>query len=302
MPTLHFTRGLPASGKTTWARSWTAENRAGRVRVNRDDLRAMLNSSEHIKGVTEKRVMAVRDATILELLHQGYDVVCDDTNLPQRVARDLARLADRAGAALDVHDFTHVLLDTCLERDAAREASVGEDTIRGLHQRFLAGKSSPLPLPEDSRAAARVGLRYEPKPDSPKAVLVDIDGTVALMDGRSPFDETRVHQDLPNAPVISVVRALHAAGQAIVFLSGRSDSCWAVTKAWLNENVGVPYDGPFMRRIGDCRKDSIVKVELFDAHVRDTYNVTCVLDDRTQVVQAWRAIGLTVLQVDDGDF
>ncbi|MFG2211916.1 AAA family ATPase [Streptomyces sp. NPDC048638] len=302
MPTLHFTRGLPASGKTTWARTWTAENRADRVRVNRDDLRAMLDSSEHIKGVTEKRVMAVRDATILKLLRQGYDVVCDDTNLPQRVARDLARLADRAGAELEVHDFTHVPLATCVERDAAREASVGEDTIRGLHQRFLAGKSSPLPLPEESRSAAPTGVQYEPKPDSPKAVLVDIDGTVALMDGRSPFDETRVHQDLPNTSVISVVRALHAAGQRIVFLSGRTDSCRTATEAWLTEHVGVPYDGPFMRPTGDSRKDSIVKVELFDAHVRDSYNVTCVLDDRTQVVQAWRAIGLTVLQVADGDF
>lgn len=302
MPTLHFTRGLPASGKTTWARTWTAENRAGRVRVNRDDLRAMLDSSEHIKGVTEKRVMAVRDATILKLLRQGYDVVCDDTNLPQRVARDLAHLADRAGAELQVHDFTHVPLDTCLERDTARTASVGEDTIRGLHQRFLAGKPSPLPLPEESSVAAPVGRRYEPKPDSPKAVLVDIDGTVALMDGRSPFDETRVHEDLPNSPVISVVRALQAAGQRIVFLSGRTDSCRNTTVTWLTEHVGVPYEGPFMRSTGDSRKDSIVKVELFDTHVRDVYNVTCVLDDRTQVVQAWRAIGLSVLQVADGDF
>ncbi|MFI1312925.1 AAA family ATPase [Streptomyces albidoflavus] len=302
MPTLHFTRGLPASGKTTWARTWTAENRGGRVRVNRDDLRAMLDSSEHIKGVTEKRVMAVRNATILKLLRQGYDVVCDDTNLPQRVARDLARLADRASAELQVHDFTDVPLKTCVERDAAREAPVGEGTIRGLHQRFLAGKPSPLPLPEESRSATGVGKAYEPKPGSSKAVLVDIDGTVALMDGRSPFDETRVHQDLPNVPVISLVRALHAAGQRIVFLSGRTDGCREATEAWLTEHVGVPYDGPFMRPTGDARKDSIVKVELFDAHVRDAYDVTCVLDDRTQVVQAWRSIGLTVLQVADGNF
>ncbi|WP_443732264.1 phosphatase domain-containing protein [Streptomyces endocoffeicus] len=42
--------------------------------------------------------------------------------------------------------------------------------------------------------------------------------------------------------------------------------------------------------------------KVFDAHVPNTYNVTCVLDDRTQVIQAWRAIGLTALQVADGDF
>ncbi|MFF3645471.1 AAA family ATPase [Streptomyces sp. NPDC002564] len=302
MPSLHFTRGLPASGKTTWARAWTAEDRAGRARVNRDDLRAMLDSGEHVRGVTEKRVMAVRDAAVLDLLRRGYDVVCDDTNLPQRVARDLARLAAQAGAELHVQDFTHVPLATCLERDSAREAPVGEEAIRDLHLRYLAGKTSPLPLPEESPTAAPTGRPYEPKPDSPKAVMVDIDGTVAQMTGRSPFDETRVHEDLPNPPVVQVVRALHAAGHRIVFLSGRTEGCREATEAWLTEHVGVPYAGPFMRPVGDSRKDSIVKVELFDAHVRDAYDVVCVLDDRGQVVRAWRSIGLTVLQVAEGNF
>ena len=35
-----------------------------------------------------------------------------------------------------------------------------------------------------------------------------------------------------------------------------------------------------MRSAGDKREDSIVKSELFDAHVRDKYNVQFVLDDR----------------------
>jgi predicted kinase len=301
MVTLHITRGLPASGKTTWATAWTAEDRAGRVRVNRDDLRAMLDSGEHIKGVTEKRVMAVRDAAILDLLREGFDVVCDDTNLPQRVARDLGRLAEQAGADLEVHDFTDVTLETCLERDAARERPVGADRIRDLHQRFLAGRRFPLPLPIENGADA-VGRPYEPKPGSVKAVLVDIDGTTAIITGRSPFDGSRVHQDVPNQPVIDVVRALHTAGNQIVFLSGRTEACRAETEAWLTRHVAVPYDGPFMRPVGDQRKDSIVKVELFDSHVRETYDVTCVLDDRDQVVNAWRALGLTVLQVADGDF
>ncbi|MDW6066156.1 AAA family ATPase, partial [Streptomyces sp. FXJ1.4098] len=238
MPTLHFTRGLPASGKTTWARTWTAENaRAGCVSTGRPARHARFQRAH--QGRHREARDGSPDATVLKLLRQGYDVVCDDTNLPQRVARDLARLADRAGAELQVHDFTHVPLETCLERDAAREASVGEDTIRGLHQRFLAGKSLPLPLPEEDPRATLVGLQYEPKPGSPKA-LVDIDGTVALMDGRSPFDETRVHQDLPNAPVISVVRACTRQASASCS-SGRTDRCRTATEAWLDEHVGVPY-------------------------------------------------------------
>ncbi|MEO5877421.1 MAG: hypothetical protein ABIS86_16915, partial [Streptosporangiaceae bacterium] len=225
----------------------------------------------------------------------------DDTNLPQRVARDLARLAGRAGAELAVHDFTDVPLQTCLERDAAREHPVGEERIRDLHLRFLAGRRFPLQLPAENGADA-TGHRYEPKPGTVRAVLVDIDGTTAIITGRSPFDGTRVHLDVPNQPVIDVVRALHAAGNRIVFLSGRTEDCRAETETWLTEHVAVPYDGPFMRPAGDQRKDSIVKVELFDAHVREVYDVACVLDDRDQVVDAWRALGLTVLQVADGAF
>lgn len=57
-----------------------------------------------------------------------------------------------------------------------------------------------------------------------------------------------------------------------------------------------------MRPAGDHRRDAIVKRELFDLHIRHQYRVTHVLDDRTQVVQMWRALGLTCLQVADGDF
>ncbi|MEO3783868.1 AAA family ATPase [Actinocorallia sp. B10E7] len=300
MPTLHITRGLPASGKTTWARAWVAEDRERRVRVNRDELRRMLDEGAYIKGVTEQRVLAVRDEALSRLLGGGYDVVCDDTNLPQWNVRALARLALQAGAEFEVHDFTHVPLEMCLERDAARAEPVGEERIRDLHLRFLAGRKLPLPLPDEQPPVELVP--YEPRPGTPKAVLVDIDGTTALISGRSPYDHTRVHQDLPNTPVIAVIRAMHAAGHRVVFLSGRSDNCRAETETWLEKHVGVPFDALHMRAHKDNRRDSLVKVELFDAHVRDAYDVTCVLDDRNQVVEAWRALGLTVFQVAEGDF
>ena len=45
-----------------------------------------------------------------------------------------------------------------------------------------------------------------------------------------------------------------------------------------------------------------VKHELFNKHVRHDYNVRGAFDDRNQVVEMWRAIGLTVFQVADGNF
>jgi hypothetical protein len=143
---------------------------------------------------------------------------------------------------------------------------------------------------------------YTPPAGAPSVVLVDVDGTVALRAGRSPYDETLVDTDLPNRPVIMTVRALHAAGHAIVYCSGRTEGCRDKTEVWLREHVGVPFEALHMRPVGDQRRDSIVKLELFDAHIRHRYAVLCVLDDRKQVVEAWRAIGLTVLAVADGDF
>ncbi|MEU4578984.1 AAA family ATPase [Nonomuraea sp. NPDC023979] len=302
MSTLIIARGLPGSGKTTKAVAWVAEKPDTRARVNRDDLRSMAHDGAHIKGVTEARIIAVRDSAISALLRKGVDVVSDDTNLPSRTVRDLTQLAKRAGADVEVWDLTDVPVEACIARDAERPRPVGEPVIRDMHTKYLRGRPHPLPIPEEAGDIVGDLRPYVPVPGAPRAVLVDIDGTTALMNGRSPFDETRVGDDLPNLPVIKVVRALAAAGNRVVFMSGRSTACRSATEAWLAEHVAIPYDALHMRSAGDIRRDSIVKRELFDAHVRDAYDVACVLDDRRQVVVMWRSIGLTVLQVADGDF
>src|SRR4029079_8076368 len=131
-------------------------------------------------------------------------------------------------------------LDECIARDALRsgDSHVGEDVIRGMHQRYLAGRKLPLPAPVESTNAAAT---YPPPADAPRAVLVDIDGTVAVMSDRSPYDMTRVDLDAPNHAVISAVRAMEAAGHLVVFCSGRTDDCRDATESWLRTHVGVPF-------------------------------------------------------------
>jgi predicted kinase len=302
LTTLIITRGLPGSGKSTRARAWVAEDPIHRARVNRDDLRAQLHGGQWLGTDTEKQITVVRDAAITALLKRGVDVVCDETALPQRTARDLARLARLAGAELEVWDMADVDADLCIQRDAGRPAPVGEQVIRDMHRRYLAGKPHPLPWPDDQEPAGGEPVPYAPPAGAPKAVMVDIDGTTALMAGRSPYDETRVHEDRPNNPVIAAVRAMHAVGHAVVFCSGRTDTCRSATEKWLREHVALPYDALYMRPAGDMRRDSIVKTEIFDRHIRHAYDVVAVFDDRRQVVDAWRALGLTVFQVAPGDF
>lgn len=292
-------RGLPGSGKTTLAQQWVAEDRERRARVNRDDLRAMLHQG-YVSGDVERAVAKARDALIRALLRRGFDVASDDTNLPSRVVRDLRRIAVTEGAEFEVRDLTDVEVDVCIERDAARDRTVGEQVIRDMYMRFVKGKPFPLPIadePEDAKVRP-----YVPDLSLPPAVIVDVDGTVALMSGRSPYDESRVHEDRPNVPVVDTVKALRDSGMEIVFMSARTEGCWDATFDWLYEHVGPEFRGPFMRKIGDMRKDSVVKAELFDEEVRDYFNVRLVLDDRDQVVSLWRSLGLPCFQVADGDF
>lgn len=302
MTTLTITRGLPGCGKTTYARAWVAEDPANRFRVNRDDLRAMSRDSVFIKGATEAATIAARDALIGSLLAARVDVICDDTNLPNRTVRDLRRVADANGAEFEVIDMTDVDPNVCVERDAQRgdRTQIGYKIITDLYYRFIKGKPHPLPVPDpEPRATAE---RYTPVPGRPSAVLVDIDGTTALMGDRNPYDETRVSDDTPNEPVCRLVRELYELGEHIVFCSGRSTACRQDTEVWIDKHLNIPDPVIFMRAQGDTRRDAIVKLELFDEHIRDQYDVRFVLDDRNQVVEAWRSIGLTVLQVADGAF
>jgi predicted kinase len=300
MTSMVITRGLPASGKTTFARAWVAEDPATRARVNKDDLRRQLHDGVYLGHETENVINMIRDNAIRSLLRKGISVVNDDTNLPQQVARDLARIARNVDPeiTITVKDMTDVSAEVCIERDKNREHSVGEKVIRGMAAK-LAGKSYPLPLPEDPES----GPAFEPYlPDEnlPGAWIVDLDGTLALnLSGRSPYDWHRVGEDFLNVPVYLVARGLDSQGIKIVLASGRDEVCRPETEEWIRTHAfWLSWSPLYMRPQGDSRKDSIVKREILDEIAKD-YRVVGVCDDRPQVCRMWREIGLPVFQVGD---
>jgi predicted kinase len=311
MAELIITRGLPASGKSTWARKWVDEDPADRARVNRDDLRFNLYGTARPTNRQEMAVGAAQQAAVRALLAAGRSVVVDDMHLRARYVSAWVELAAQAGAKLAVQDFTDVPVEECIRRDAERGArgdrAVGAEVIQQLFDRFLAsGRGLPASalVPKPATAGAAGGPMYRPDPELPDAWLVDIDGTLALMGTaagvRSPFEWHRVGEDTPNPAVVDLVRALDAK-VAIVVMSGRDESCRELTEQWL-KRYEVPYEALFMRPAGDSRKDAIVKRELFDRHVAQRWAVRGVIDDRRQVVEMWRALGLMCAQVAPGDF
>lgn len=139
-----------------------------------------------------------------------------------------------------------------------------------------------------------------------KAIIVDVDGTVALTDTRYPYHlGIELLNDEPNWPVLDAVRAMWLFNRDVIFLSGRMDSgdCRKYTTQWLNQYISYNHSGLFMRADGDYRKDSVVKRELYETHIKPRWEVTHVFDDRDQVVKMWREeVGLPVFQVAYGNF
>lgn len=309
MATLHITRGLPASGKTTWATQWVAQQPDKRVRANRDSTRQMLfGMQQGLSESQENTVTKVLNTTVTGLLKAGFDVVVDDMNLRAAYVARYSALATATGARMETHVF-NVEVDTAVLRDAERPDGirVGEAGIRALAARFTDdGMIRPVQAPPSSPAAKRTqDPRVVPVVrlhGLPEVVICDIDGTVALMQGRSPYDWSKVGGDAPNQPVIDALARL-ADGRQVLFMSGRSDVCWAETQTWLHLHIPPTISWSLhMRAAADNRPDRLTKSDLFDAHVRGRFNVAAVLDDRNQVVRLWRDLGLTCLQVADGDF
>lgn len=132
-------------------------------------------------------------------------------------------------------------------------------------------------------------------------ILADIDGTVAHRTNRDPFEYDKVLTDRPDVQTIAVLKALWSAGHKIIFISARDDSCFNDTYTWLTHNC-PPFIKLYMRKEGDRRRDSIIKEEIYREHIEPNYDVLCVFDDRQQVVDMWREIGLKCFQPEYGDF
>ena len=136
----------------------------------------------------------------------------------------------------------------------------------------------------------------------PLAIVVDLDGTLALLTKRGPFEYLKCHLDVVNEPVRRVVVAYRACFGKVVIISGREDISLDMTREWLRDH-DVPFDAVFLRARGDRRKDVVVKREIYEREIKGRYRVDFVLEDRDQVVAMWRdQLGLTCFQVAWGKF
>lgn len=272
-------KGLPASGKTTYA-----QQLEGWVNINKDDLRLELLGGMKWTPKKEKLIVSTRDFRIAQALDAGKNVVSSDTNFaPQHEAR-LRQIAKEHGAEFEIK-FFEIDLQTAIARDLKRANSVGERVIRKMWQKYI-----------------RPTLKVENDPKLPACIIVDVDGTLAHMDGRRPYAWDRVEEDKVDEIVRLLLRIfIRGTAWHVFIFSGRDGSCYNSTAQWLQDK-GIDYDELVLRPVSDRRPDTEVKRGMWAKHIKGKFCVKFVLDDRQSVVDMWRDMGLKVLQVADGDF
>ena len=285
MSKLIITVALPAAGKTHWAEKYVQKSGSAWKILCKDDLRRMLDAGKYSRA-NEKVVDRMQKLMAASLLASGVNVIICDTNLSQKRQTMWSQFAKENNAQFERKKFLDVSVDTCIKRDLQRLHSVGEKVIRDMYKQHVA----PL-------TRRRI---YMPDTTLPKTIMVDIDNTIALMSGRSPFDWKRVGEDSVCESVAEVVKQMYDAEYNIVMMSGRDGVCRPETEKWLADN-NIPYDELYMRAEGDCRKDTIIKEELFWEHVADECNVLFTMDDRLGVCQMWHSLGLKLFRIGDPD-
>ena len=135
MSKLIICRGIPASGKTFWAKQWVLEDPEHRVRINQDDIRLMLGN--YWVPSREKLVQEIQFDAIIEALSREFDVVIDNTNLNNKVLDQFNRLIKTfEDYEIEYKDFFDTPLSVCIERDKNRDLQVTEKVIRSFYDNY----------------------------------------------------------------------------------------------------------------------------------------------------------------------
>lgn len=299
--------GIAACGKSTWAKEEVRKDPEGTTRVNRDDLRNML-SNYHFTDANEKLVNDVRNAAFRAALKRGRNVILDETNLSEKNFPEACKIAAESGReCMVIEKPFYIELEEALERNSKREgtAKIPDEAIHRMWKKS-GGKGHKHYKPKVEIINQNSNSGWAPAEQNKTltpAIVCDLDGTLALFGNRrSPYDASNCDLiDEVNEPVLMTLKFFYDQCYQIVFCSGREDKYEPETRRFIDNHFGGEYK-LFMRKSGDMRKDSIIKSEIYENNIKDKYYVLFVMDDRNQVVELWRSLGLTCFQVAEGNF
>ncbi len=289
--------GIPGSGKSTWAKDFVRNN-SDWIRVNRDDFRDMLKTSQTCENKIEDMITGLVSDVISSSLSRKLNVIVDNTNLKIKyINAIIEEFKYSANINYRVFDISK---DKAIERDRNRDKKVGALVINKMYKdyKILADSFDFQPVNKIER---RPNIIPDFESKLKDVVIFDIDGTLALMGKRGPFDWMKVYKDDINEIVSEQVEFHRSKGREIFVVTGRDEVCRKVTEEWL-ELYGIEYDKLFMRPKNDYRKDTLIKKEIYENEIVGKYNLLTVYDDRLSVCKTWHNLGVFVFTVNQGLF
>ena len=132
MPKILILSGIPASGKSTFAKQFVKEN-DGWIRINKDDIRRMFG--EYWLPKRESLVESAEYSIAEEAAFFGWNIIVDDTNLNPKYIKVWKDFANDFEYEIEYKEFK-VSLEQALEWDSKRENPVGETVIRGFYKKY----------------------------------------------------------------------------------------------------------------------------------------------------------------------
>ena len=231
------TTGIPASGKSTWAKEEVSKDPDNWVRVNRDSLRTMLNNYTHSKS-NEEVVKKVRDAIIKESLLSGRNVIVDECNVKSNTFKAVCNIVDQCNIDCFVQERAFPIdVEEAVSRNSMRSGTdkLDEKVVRQFYK--LLGSLSKYSAKNKMfhsttvlpRSAAITGV-------DPKVVIVDLDSTLSLFNcsntkgneyidahNRNPYNPETCNNDSVNESLKMILESLYNqhVDLKIMFMSGR---------------------------------------------------------------------------------
>ena len=298
-----LTRGIPGSGKSTWAKDWVAEDPEHRIRLNWDDMRNMLGPYWVPSRERINKDMLWNAINTAAYCTTPYDIVIDNMNLNPKGWKEVEdwintynesshAVGINAQYVLEFKDF-FTPVEECIRRDAKRPNPIGEKTIRDIWRRYRHFIQTT--------AVENMVAKSRPATGKPRCVVIDMDSTMCFNLTKRPWYGEGAAEgmlnDIPNTGVVDIVKALQNT-YPIIVATGRDTSQAGVTIEWLSKQ-GITPTASFFRTQGDCRKGVEIKRGQIELILKD-YDIVAIFEDCEPIVQMYRDMGLTVLQPNKG--
>lgn len=257
-------RGLPASGKTTWAKKQL--DLGGYFRISLKDI------EENIIGKnSKKRKMLARKyrrEMVEDIMSNNKgNIILDDYNLSINFEREIEKLCLEYGYDFILNDsFLEVSVKECVGRDLKRHDSIGQHKIQKLYNELIAPKYQ-----------RNLESNFKKK----RAVIVSLDKTPRLE---------------PNYFILSIIDSLQETFGGVyldVIFLVNSHNCNEFTE-WADKYL-IDYSKVITRDISeepsitDFKLQEILKIE-------EEYAILGIIEENEVIATTWEQMGYNVLK------